>query len=102
MTLRQDWRVRCQKQDGSVSSVSPIHTVVYEHHRAKMEKVNPMNKEMRMQKKKVMNLEAMLGMMVEMKNALNNVMTMNPLRIQWKMAWFTYAMFVIMVGKAQK
>lgn len=39
--------------------------------------------------KKVMNLEAMLGMMVEMKNALNNVMTMNPLRIQWKMAWFT-------------
>ncbi|XP_025882232.2 uncharacterized protein [Oryza sativa Japonica Group] len=38
VTLRQDWRVRCQKQDGSVSSVSPIHTVVYEHHRAKMEK----------------------------------------------------------------
>jgi hypothetical protein len=44
----------------------------------------------------------MLGMMVEMKNALNNVKSMNPLRIQWKMAWFTYAMFVIMVGKAQK
>uniref|UniRef100_A0A0E0AEG7 MINDY deubiquitinase domain-containing protein n=1 Tax=Oryza glumipatula TaxID=40148 RepID=A0A0E0AEG7_9ORYZ len=68
-------------------------------------KVNPMNKEMRMQKKKVMNLEAMLGMMVEMKNALYNlnVESINPLRTQWKEAWFTYAMFVIMdnMGKQQ-